>query len=628
MESPLVQFAMLVDVSNGSHELRELDAADVLGPVDFGLRMQSEGDFLCIGSGILAGGIIPGSNRLVFTGHSPVWGGFYVSTMGGAGLLWDGIGISFLAISGRAERPSVMVLSGVDGCFPKVRLVAIEPEKIWGRRDNAEGFYALQKHVFCEIWDGQGTPRVLSVGPAALHTAMGAIGSSRTAAGKLTPVDCWAGRGGFGSRMLQNHNLCAIVYGGDFEDEDLTDRAEADGYFEKKFHKKMLMEDLEATTKYRYDPKWKSGGTFGVNFSSLADLMLSFNYRSCGWSREKRHALWEQLVRDHYLKQFNQETIEKKQFSHCGEPCPAVCKKLKDEFKKDYEPYETMGPQIGVFDQRFAEQVNHKADALGFDAIQIGGQLAWIMECLQDGIVNKESLGLNGSVPDRPVFSSDHFDPVRDSEINGRLALALLDLCVKPGHILSVGMRTAARHFGHEAQKRAVYLSNGDAGWMVPNQYWAPGMWAPMPIMGKYYVYYGYDFHSPRELGKRCVDRMVAELTVDNAGVCRFHRGWAESLWPEIVAGHHHLSIDYPAHHAKLACLIQRQGRPGVWECERLVELLHGYLQVAKEEDPKSQEIDAWLSRFASDRLGAAREYQAQLKQGIEERFLELGHES
>ena len=47
-----------------------------------------------------------------------------------------------------------------------------------------------------------------------------------------------------------------------------------------------------------------------------------------------------------------EETIEKKQFKHCGEPCAAVCKKMNGIYKKDYEPYQALGPNSGIFDQR------------------------------------------------------------------------------------------------------------------------------------------------------------------------------------------------------------------------------------------------------------------------------------
>ncbi|MBI2897386.1 MAG: aldehyde ferredoxin oxidoreductase [Deltaproteobacteria bacterium] len=596
----------------------------MIGPVDFGMAMQREGDFLCIGSGVLAGSVIPGSNRLVFSGPSPVWDGFFVSTMGGAALIWDGTGISFLAIGGRAAKPSVLVMAGRDGQYPVVRLVPVDVEALWRDDGGPGGLYSLQRHVFERLWDGRGTPRVLATGPAALHTAMGAIGSSKSSQGKLTAVDCWAGRGGMGSRMLQRHNVCAIVYGGDYEDEDLTDRAEADGYFEERFSKNMKLVDLEATTKYRYDPKWSSGGTFGVNYSSLSDMMLSFNYRSVAWPRHERLELWKRLVKSHYLEQFNEETIVPKEQAQCGEPCPAVCKKLKDEFKKDYEPYQTMGPLCGIFDQRPAERLNHRADALGFDAIQIGGQLAWLMECLHEGLVDAATLGLPERAA-RPRFAPEGFDPVRDSAHNGELALSLLELCAAPENLLARGMRAAARALGPAARDRAVYLSNGPDGWMVPNQYWAPGMFGPQSIMGKYYVHYGMEFLPPRELGKKSAERMVAELTTDNAGMCRFHRGWSEKLWADIVQSHFRSIIDYPGHHARLARELHRRGAPEYWESARIEEIVHGYVREMFDESPGDPVLADWARRFDSDRSAAARAYWDEMRAGIAEKMAELG---
>ena len=624
--TPLIQYAVLVNVNDGSHELRECPFPDVIGPVDFGLAMQDEADCVCIGSGVLAGSIIPGSNRLVFTGRSPVWGGFYVSTMGGASLIWDGTGISFLAVAGRADKPSVLVLSGEKGRYPKVRVLPVELDRIWGSGDPG-GMYALQEHVFEQLWDGKGTPRVLATGPSAMHTDFGAIASSKTQRGKLTAVDCWAGRGGFGSALLQRHNICAIVYGGDFEDEDLTDRAEADGYFQQRFSKTMKLVDLEATTKYRYDPKFSSGGTFGVNYARVMRRMLSFNYRSVHWSPEKRNEIWERLVRDHYLAQFNDETIAAKQYSQCGEPCPAVCKKLHGEFKKDYEPYQTMGPLLGVFDQRVAERLNHRADALGFDGIQIGGHLAWVMECMFDGLVTAAELDLPSGVPTKPVFDPEGFDPVADSGVNGEIALALLDLCVRPGHLLSRGTRAAAGVLGEEARSRAVYLANGDEGWMVPNQYWVPGMFAPQSVMGKYYVYYGDDYLPPRELGTRCAERMAAELTTDNAGMCRFHRGWSETLWPEIVGQHYGIEVDYRARHNALARRIHEGGKPVYWESGRVGEIVHRHLVEVRPHNPDSADLDGWLSRFGEDEAKAARAYWDELLKGIREGMSTTGEQ-
>jgi glyceraldehyde-3-phosphate dehydrogenase (ferredoxin) len=214
-------------------------------------------------------------------------------------------------------------------------------------------------------------PRILAVGPAAKVTDIGAIGSVPVSKGKLSYVDTWAGRGGLGSKMLQQHGIAAIIYGGTFIDEDFRDRKVADEWFVQRYSKKMAAKDIEATAKYRFEPNFKTGGTFGVNYATLGGRMLSFNYRSIFMDEAQRLDIHRKFVVDHYLKQFNEETIQSKQQRTCGEPCVAVCKKMRGEFKKDYEPYQTLGPLSGIFDQRAAEKLNHHADMYGFDAIPI-----------------------------------------------------------------------------------------------------------------------------------------------------------------------------------------------------------------------------------------------------------------
>jgi glyceraldehyde-3-phosphate dehydrogenase (ferredoxin) len=79
---------------------------------------------------------------------------------------------------------------------------------------------------------------------------------------------------------------------------------------------------------------------------------------------------------------------------------------------------------------------------------------------------------------------------------------------------------------------------------MTPNQYWVPGMLSPMPMMGKYFVYYGVDYLPPRQLGRRSVERMIYELFSENSGVCRFHRKWVEAIVDEIIEAHYKYKID------------------------------------------------------------------------------------
>ena len=66
-------------------------------------------------------------------------------------------------------------------------------------------------------------PRILAVGPAAAATDFGGICSVPITKGKLTYVDTWAGRGGFGTKMLREHGIAAVIYGGTHLEEDFKD---------------------------------------------------------------------------------------------------------------------------------------------------------------------------------------------------------------------------------------------------------------------------------------------------------------------------------------------------------------------------------------------------------------------
>ena len=117
---------------------------------------------------------------------------------------------------------------------------------------------------------------------------------------------------------------------------------------------------------------------------------------------------------------------------------------------------------------------------------------------------------------------------------------------------------------------------------------------------------------------------MIVELTTDNAGMCRFHRGWSEKLWPEIVTGHFGSPIDYAGLHARLAKAIHAQGHPVYWECARIEQMLHAYLRTIQGEAAGNPEAAAWLQRFEGDPAGAAWAYFMELKTGIADRFKEV----
>lgn len=619
------QKVLFVDARTGFYRVVKYPVGDFFGPVDLGLHLTGRLGSLNIGVGLLAGSILPGSNRLVVTGFSPCWGGFYISSMGGAGLIFDNLGINMLSLVGAAPAPSVLVLNRQHGEEIDVSLEPVDLPRVWA--SDRPGLYGLLDHVHGRYTKRYAeTPRILAVGPAARSTDFGGIASVPIDGnGALTHVDTWAGRGGFGSRLLRDHNVAAVIYGGTVVDEDFRDRKVADEWFQVRFQKRLAAKDFEATTKYRFDPKLATGGTLGVNFTTLGGGMLSFNYRSIYWSEAERAALHKTLVADHYLKQFNEETIAARQQHTCGEPCAAVCKKMRDEFKKDYEPYETMGPQCGIFDQRAAETLAHHADAMGFDAISAGGVLSWLMECLHEEALSPADLGVDAL----PVFSPDGFRVVEDSAHNAQLGVALLDAMVSKRIDLEQGPRRRARRLAREKGRKVIDLFVHTAfarkGWMVPNQYWTPGALAPMPIMGKYYMYYGQDFLAPRQLGRLNADRMIQELLLDNLGICRFHRGWAEEMGEEIVQALYGRGKEFLEKVKMTAGRINSRNSSVFWEAGRNADLVYEFLKRRRDVGNIHQpDLDEWIARFEKDRREAALDFWYEMHKGAHESLLEF----
>ena len=656
------QKVLFVDASTGFYRVKRYKLGEYFGPVDLGLHISGRTMSLNFGTGLFAGSILPGSNRMVFTGFSPCWRGFYISSMGGAGLVFDNLGINMVSLVGKAAMPSILYLNRLHGEEIEVELEPVDLTAVWAGRDGCAdggpgggsdhspgsargssgtresgearspglaraGAYALLDHALARYGRRyEADYRAFAVGPAAQASDFGAILSAPVKDGKATDVDTWAGRGGLGSKMLQEHGIAAVVYGGTVIDEDFRDRKVADAWFEEKYKQKLAVKDFEATTKYRFDPKFETGGTLGVNYATMGGRLLAFNYRTTSWTEEERKALHERLVAGHYLRQFNEETIAAKSQATCGEPCSAVCKKLRGEFKKDYEPYQALGPLCGIFDQRAAERLNRASDSAGFDAISLGGVLAWLMDCLDSGELSPEDLGVTRK-PRWPTASgAAAFDAVADSAHNAELGLELVgSILGKRGLLdLSEGPRKWARRIrrGKDVRvlDRFVATANGRKGWMVPNQYWTPGVLAPMAIMGKYYMHYGSDFLPPRELGRACAERLKKELAMDDAGLCRFHRAWGEEMMAEAIGLVYGKKEEYLEAVKVAASRINSRNAAVYWESEADLSFVRSFLVRRRDvEKDASPELVRWIAAFDADPKEAALDFWFEMRKGIDE---------
>lgn len=617
---------LIVNADTSFYRIDRYKLGDFFGPVDLGLHLAGKYNSLNIGVGLFAGSILPGSNRLIFSGFSPCWGGFYISSMGGAGLEFNNLGINLLAIVDKAAQPSILYLNRDHGEEIQLEIYPVDSNKIWN--EGEKGIYSMMDHVYADYGKNYGSsPRILAVGPAAAETDMGGICSVPIKNEKLTNIDTWAGRGGFGSKLYQEHGIAAVIYGGTHLEEDFRDRSVADQWFKDKYNQILAVKDFEATTKYRFDPKFQTGGTLGVNYANVSGRLMAFNYKSIYWSEDERLGMHQKFILDHYLKQFNEETIKPKQQKTCGEPCSALCKKMNGKFKKDYEPYQALGPLCGIFDQRAAEKLVHHADMLGFDAISAGGVVAWLMECVNDDMLTLEEVGISR----KPKFDIQDFDVIKDSQENAEIGIEILDAIILKKGLLD--FQEGARKFGRRLSRKKgkqildkfVYIAFARKGWIVPNQYWTPGVLSPMAIMGKYYMYYGNEFFRPRDLGRLAAERFMAELVMDNLGICRFHRGWAEEMLPEIMAKIYDLKDEFMQSISMTASRINSRNSSVFWESERdfdfVIKFLERKIEIEKDEDPN---LKNWLQKFQNDKFEAGLEFWYEIHKGIQESLKEF----
>ena len=653
------QQALYVNIEKREIRLEDIKNLDVIGPIDFGVEQHLNryksyakdifaGDnVLCFGVGQLALSPIPGTRRLIFVTRSPIWQGLFISTLGGAGSALLSLGIDYICIEGKSKQPFIVKIKRDKiGKFSSefVAVSESELEKIYASYGGERGTHALQHWVYDrfaqEFINEQLLFRILAVGPAALKITYGAICSTVIQNGKfIEGLDEWAGRGGFGSVLAQAHGIVAIIYGGGYKKNipELKDAKKINEIFQKALGKDLGTAIKEATTKYRYDPALKTGGTFGFNFASLGSWLLSFNWNSVYLNEARRKELYEKLIASHYLHQFNEEIIKPKKWKTCSEVCPAVCKKIYGKFKKDYEPYEANGPNCGIFDQRAAERSVSLGDELGFDAIDVGNIVSWIMDCIARGLLKREELGLEQG----PQFNPGSFR-LEDSQINATTSNAIVNLILSEneiGKLMRSGIRSAAKKLNKKFPDRiresisftnlAVFVPNGKAGCIAPCQYWVPAFFLPLIIQGKFLTYYHLEFHPPEKLGELAADRSIKELYSCNMGICRFHRAWSEKVVDKLFRELLDIRIDFYNHHKKLLQKIadydtKAGACPVFWESAKVMDVLAAYLEnlfFVEERGKEDPELKNWVEKFRADKRAAAYEYWNACLSGIREKL-------
>jgi glyceraldehyde-3-phosphate dehydrogenase (ferredoxin) len=118
---------------------------------------------------------------------------------------------------------------------------------------------------------------------------------------------------------------------------------------------------------------------------------------------------------------------------------------------------------------------------------------------------------------------------------------------------------------------------------------------------------------------------MKKELILDNLGICRFHRGWAEEMLPEVMGSLYDCKEQFLRAIDVLASRLHSRNSPIFWESERTIDYLHTFLKRKQEADhTQDPRLGEWLEKFDRDKVEAAREFWYETLKGIDESLREF----
>ncbi len=566
-----------------------------------------------------------GMHRLVLGFRSPISRGFHISTAGGAAYHLNSIDVDAIAVKGKTKKPCIAIIQKIDHGI-RVEFESLSQKQLFKiYLDGYEGLFgvrSLTKYIINEIIPKYAKDSeyigLICVGIASFKTIQGAVyipfidWSSKTIV-----MEDWAARGGGGSVLAQAHNVASLVFIGSkpikTEDYDYVD-----GTISRTISRPYIEALYSATKKYSYDLSIRTGGTFGSNYTIYRDSIPMLNWSSVLMDKDSRSKLFN-LVEEYFVTPFNREIASNPfKWSTCIEYCPVRCKKMFDSQHIDYEPMNACGPMIGVIDFYKALEVLRVVDEFGFDAIEIGNVLGWIYETLAKGLLKPKELGLEEN--DIPCTDMKCLETsiTKNVEIAKKLLRNLIDHKTEILKILALkGLRSTLKYLDKEYNDRikeiglrfediAVYAAYGDEGYMTPNFYWSPGVLAPIPILGRYWTYYTPSFEDPEKFAVLVFERAINELLIDNAGLCRFHRGYLEKYLKDLYREFLGIELDirrYAIDCYKRILEYQKKAKalPVFWESKRVLELIaRGACEFGSKE---------WCDMLSKDLIESARDW-------------------
>ena len=393
--------SLYVNLDTLTTEVRPVDPSvkeKFVGGKGYGLRMlwdavtpqtkwsDPENEIVISGGPVCGITQYAGSGKSICVGLSPLTERVVDSNVGGHfGPHLKFAGFDALEVQGIAPQEVIVYINGVDH---EVEFFA-PPE---GMHTDSHLLAEELHEMFADNEKDKLNVSVVSTGHAADHSLVGMLNFSFYDVKRQKIRLKQAGRGGLGT-LMRHKNVRAIVAKIPKVSGNLNNAVDMPAILErgKRFNKEMNdMDDIQCQMR-------KVGTAHLMGVMEKYDLLPVMNFKYGD------HKDCHKIDMEVWKKHFSQGIPD-----GCWLGCTMMCSKGIDDFElrtgpykgtkvlvdgPEYETAAALGSNLAIFDPLYVAEENFYCDTYGICTISWGNIMAFIMECWENGILNKERTG-------------------------------------------------------------------------------------------------------------------------------------------------------------------------------------------------------------------------------------------
>ena len=350
-------------------------------------RWDSEENEIVIAVGPV-GGITqyPGSGKSLICSLSPLTDIPIDSNVGGYfGPYLKFSGFDALEIQGKAKNDVIIIIDG------KNQTVRIEEAPL----EAVDGHILGEQltHIYGESERDKRLVSVITAGTAAEHTRIGILNFTFYDLRRKTARMKQAGRGGIGT-VFRNKKIKAVV----------VIAEEVKGNLNEAFDQSIINETGIKLNKEVAHNDHLQNDMRKIGTANIIEIMDQYDLLPVHNFQYGMHPDTKNIQSKVFIKNYCSQNMP----DGCWYGCSVACAKAVDDFELKTGPYKGqkvvvdgpeyenaagLGANCGIFDPEAILELNFYCDTYGIDTISYGTLTAFVMECYERGIVNKEITG-------------------------------------------------------------------------------------------------------------------------------------------------------------------------------------------------------------------------------------------